>query len=116
MLTSRIQSIIANQSQFCGDSRVSRLCDAFRVEPVIVYLSSLVFESVFLTQDIEIEGSGGLLLLRVYKPADEDGLPVVVYLHGGGFVLGDLATHDNVCSILAKYVTYASYGDLLANT
>ena len=59
-------------------------------------------ESVMLTQDLEMSGPGGPLPLRVYKPVDEEALPVLVYLHGGGFVVGDLDTHDNVCSILAN--------------
>lgn len=38
--------------------------------------------------------------VRLYRPAAGD-LPVLVYLHGGGFVLGDLETHDPLCRILA---------------
>jgi acetyl esterase len=37
--------------------------------------------------------------VRVYRPAGTtvDPLPMVVHLHGGGFVFGSLATHDGVC-------------------
>ena len=59
-------------------------------------------ESVSLTQDLEMSGPDGPIPLRVYRPVDEDGLPVLVYLHGGGFVVGDIESHDNVCSILAN--------------
>ena len=59
-------------------------------------------ESVMHTRDLKISGPGGPLPVRVYKPVDEEGLPVLVYLHGGGFVVGDVDTHDNVCSILAN--------------
>lgn len=41
---------------------------------------------------------------RVYRrrgDADESGHPIV-YLHGGGFVMGDLSTHDSVCRELAS--------------
>lgn len=45
--------------------------------------------------------------VRLYRPddrpgdrADTDGLPVVVFLHGGGWVLGDLDTHDLMCRTL----------------
>ncbi len=38
---------------------------------------------------------------RLFRPAAERDLPVVVYLHGGGWVLGDLDTHDGVCRLLA---------------
>lgn len=59
-------------------------------------------ESVHRTQDIEISGPDGSITLRAYRPTDEDGLPVIVFLHGGGFVLGGLDTHDNVCTALAN--------------
>lgn len=59
-------------------------------------------ESVHHTQDIEIEGPDEPLMVRMYKPTEADDLPVVVFLHGGGFVLGDLDSHDNVCTALAN--------------
>src|SRR5207249_2636259 len=37
---------------------------------------------------------------RLYVPHGP-ACPVVVYLHGGGWVLGDLDTHDGVCRLLA---------------
>jgi acetyl esterase len=39
--------------------------------------------------------------VRVYEPARGDG-PVVVYLHGGGWVVGDVDTHDPVCRRVAN--------------
>ena len=49
-----------------------------------------------------LPGPGGPLQLRIYTPA---GLarpaPAILYLHGGGFVIGDLDTHDAPCSLLA---------------
>jgi acetyl esterase len=38
---------------------------------------------------------------RLYVPDGADGAPVVVYLHGGGWVLGGLETHDGLCRLLA---------------
>lgn len=38
---------------------------------------------------------------RLFRPTAEPDLPVVVHLHGGGWVLGDLDTHDGVCRLLA---------------
>jgi acetyl esterase len=34
---------------------------------------------------------------RVYRPEGEGPWPTMLYLHGGGFVIGDLDTHDQVC-------------------
>jgi acetyl esterase len=47
-------------------------------------------------------GVGGDITVRVYRPHSEVGpLPAVVYLHGGGFAVGDLDTHDPTCRLLA---------------
>lgn len=43
---------------------------------------------------IVIAGPGGELLLRVYSPAGAGPFPVVVYAHGGGFVIANLDTYD----------------------
>lgn len=42
---------------------------------------------------------GATLALRVYRPADvsAQSLPVLVYFHGGGYVVGSLESHDGVC-------------------
>jgi acetyl esterase len=34
---------------------------------------------------------------RLYKPNDEPNLPLLVYYHGGGWVLGSVESHDSVC-------------------
>src|SRR5579875_709259 len=44
-----------------------------------------------------IDGPAGLLAIRIYWPPTEDARPVVVFFHGGGFVVGDLDTHDGTC-------------------
>ena len=43
----------------------------------------------------------GALPARQYWPALDDGLPLVVYFHGGRFFSGDLESHDAVCRMLA---------------
>jgi acetyl esterase len=40
--------------------------------------------------------------LRVYRTSDDDALPVVVFVHGGGFTMGDLDSHDSLCRALAN--------------
>ena len=38
---------------------------------------------------------------RIYRPSHKKDLPVVVYFHGGGWVIGNLETHDSLCRLLA---------------
>jgi acetyl esterase len=38
---------------------------------------------------------------RLYRPSERADLGLLVYLHGGGWVVGDLDSHDNVCRSLA---------------
>jgi acetyl esterase len=51
--------------------------------------------------DREIPGPAGAIAIRVYRPAGDAPKPVVVYFHGGGWVLGSLETHDGTCRRLA---------------
>jgi len=53
--------------------------------------------------DREIQGAAGSRPCRIYRPlAIQGGLvPGLVWFHGGGFVLGSLASHDGVCRALA---------------
>ena len=52
----------------------------------------------------EIPGPQGQIPIRVYTPRDAGSAQqaVVVYFHGGGWVIGDLDTHDSVCRYLAN--------------
>ncbi|WP_375000642.1 alpha/beta hydrolase [Aeromicrobium sp. CTD01-1L150] len=53
--------------------------------------------------DRTIDGPGGPLALRFYTPRGLSGRsPALVYLHGGGWIYGDLASHDAVCRQLAE--------------
>ncbi|AWN38750.1 alpha/beta hydrolase [Methylobacterium radiodurans] len=57
--------------------------------------------------DLAAAGPGGPIPLRLYRPqglGQELGqrpAPALVYLHGGGWVLGDLESHDKVCRQIA---------------
>lgn len=51
--------------------------------------------------DRTIPGPGGALPVRIYTPEGAGPFPVVVYFHGGGFVVGDLDTQDMIARGLA---------------
>ncbi len=56
------------------------------------------------TEDRSIPGPGGPIPVRIYRPEVGDRLPLVVYFHGGGWVIGDIRSHDTVCHRLASGV------------
>ncbi|MCB9940527.1 MAG: alpha/beta hydrolase [Planctomycetaceae bacterium] len=51
---------------------------------------------------VEDRTIAGHVPVRVYWPTSGAELPVVIYYHGGGWVLGNLDTHDSLCRHLAK--------------
>jgi acetyl esterase len=51
--------------------------------------------------DRQIELKGRTLAARLYEPLKAVDTALVVYFHGGGFVVGDLETHDWLCRRLA---------------
>ncbi len=56
-------------------------------------------------RELQADGPHGPIPLRLYRPAGSDAqavLPVLVYYHGGGWVIGDLDTHDTLCRSLAN--------------
>ncbi len=59
---------------------------------------------LFRKEDIVIDGAEGPLNARIYSgPAKFRPRPILVYYHGGGWVQGDLNSHDGVCGKLAKW-------------
>jgi acetyl esterase len=42
---------------------------------------------------------------RVYRPEPDGDVPTIVYFHGGGFVIGDIETHDGICRLLCRDLT-----------
>ncbi len=61
-------------------------------------------------EDDVFPGDGGDVAIRYYRPngaKPTDALPVMVFYHGGGWVIGDLDTHDVVCRTLANAGKFA---------
>lgn len=54
--------------------------------------------------DRTVPGPDGEIPVRIYRPRDDTGLPVTVFFHGGGWVIGDLDSHDHLCRVLASKV------------
>ena len=64
--------------------------------------------SVAVVTDHQVAVDGGKIGLRLYKSqTDNDALPVLIYYHGGGWVIGGIATHDILCRHLALATGWA---------
>ncbi|MGH1373452.1 MAG: alpha/beta hydrolase [Cellvibrionaceae bacterium] len=50
------------------------------------------------------ESGGASFGLRVYRPNSSSSLPALVFYHGGGWVVCDLETHDELCRQIASKV------------
>jgi acetyl esterase len=62
-------------------------------------------QEVASVQDVSITTPDGPLALRIYRGIDtkkDDVLPALMYLHGGGWVIGNLESHDRLCRSFAN--------------
>ena len=59
-------------------------------------------EPVEAVADRTIPGPGGDIPIRIYTPKGDSPLPVLLFFHGGGWVICDLDTHDGVCRTLTN--------------
>lgn len=53
-------------------------------------------------RELSIAGPASDLTLRAYTPPSQGPWPTLLYVHGGGFLMGDLDTHDTVCRTLCQ--------------
>lgn len=60
--------------------------------------------------DLDFDCERGPVKLRLYHPAPQAVRPVLVYLHGGGWVVGNLDTHDRIMRLLARESGWAVLG------
>jgi acetyl esterase len=59
-------------------------------------------EAVAHVEDRSVPGPAGDIPVRLYRPAENGPLPLLVYLHGGGWVIGGLEVYDGLCRSLAN--------------
>jgi acetyl esterase len=58
--------------------------------------------SIYESRDVQIPTRGGSIAVRIYRPDSRRDLPVLMFIHGGGFATGDLDMHDNYLRILSS--------------
>jgi acetyl esterase len=56
-------------------------------------------EEVHAVEDSSVDG----IPIRIYRPSNEQGLPILYQVHGGVWVAGSLESHDNICRYLANH-------------
>jgi acetyl esterase/lipase len=59
-------------------------------------------EPVEWVEDTCVPGPRGPIDCRIYAPVRGQAVPALLYLHGGGWVVGDIDSHDSVCRALAR--------------
>jgi acetyl esterase len=74
---------------------------AFRAMTVDLVTPESV-EQVGEVRELQVPGAAGERDARLYLPEGDGPWPTTLYLHGGGFVIGDLDTHDQTCRRLCR--------------
>jgi acetyl esterase len=79
-------------------ARLERLREA----RIVAHRPSIAMARV---EPVTIPGPAGEIGARLYVPPldSQESLPLLVYFHGGGWVIGDLETHDDPCRFLAAH-------------
>jgi acetyl esterase len=77
-------------------------------DPVVFreYYASRAMPSTDVVDDVRDVSAGGVPA-RLYRPRADSNLGLLIYYHGGGWVIGDLDTHDAICRSLAVRMNHA---------
>lgn len=59
-------------------------------------------ETTASVENLDIPGPAGQIPIRTYTPQGDGPFPILMYFHGGGWVICDLDTHDSICHSLAN--------------
>lgn len=88
----KIYEVSASQARKGTDKKLQK------IEKFLDYAPIPLFK-VF---DRNIPVRNGEIPIRIYQPTNEENLPVIMFFHGGGFVLNDINSHDKVCRRIAR--------------
>lgn len=100
-LDRRIQFLLA-LGERAGQTQRAFEPQAMRAELLKLSRFGMPIHSAVDIQDHDIDGPAGPIPVRIYRPRRIAGaVPAIVYLHGGGWVTGDLDSHEGSLRILA---------------
>jgi len=99
----QMQLLLALRNRWRGPSIAEQPLDAaranFRNDTATIAGRPIAVGAV---TDLTIEADHGPIAARHYAPAGSGARPLLVYYHGGGFVLGDLDGHDSLCRRICR--------------
>jgi acetyl esterase len=67
------------------------------------YPAPVLAPPVHSATELTVPGAAGPLRVRLYRPSAARDLPLIVYFHGGGFVICTLEMYDDMCRNLANF-------------
>ena len=76
--------------------------EARRIADERVIRTNMPAEPVERVLDVMAPAPGGSVRLRIYLPRQDAALPVLLYIHGGGWTVGNIDTHDPQCRRFAN--------------
>jgi acetyl esterase len=87
-------------------SRTGGLSDTEDVQAARALMSSshraMTADVAVPVADLTIPGPAGELRVRHYRPPDAPAAPLLVFFHGGAFVVGDIESHDGLCRAICR--------------
>lgn len=100
-LSAVLQALVANGRKPLHECTVQEARDGYRA---LTYGTRTQDQTVPVgrVEDTVVDGASHPLNARIYWPEGIGPFPTVIFFHGGGFVVGDLDTHDNMCRELCR--------------
>ncbi len=98
-LQAYLDELRANPAPHPSTIEIGRRRDAYRAAATALWPSPQPIGAV---RDDVIDLVGRTVGTRLYVPSGDEMKGLVVYFHGGSFIVGDLDTHDGVCRRIAQ--------------
>lgn len=76
--------------------------EALRAGADLIYNDTKQYPPVFRVEDLTIPCFWGNMPIRVYSPGNSGPYPILIYYHGGGFLLHNIQSHDSLCRALSN--------------
>jgi acetyl esterase len=67
------------------------------------YPAPVLAPPIHAVRDLTVPGAQAELLVRLYTPSAARNLPLIVFFHGGGFVICNVDMYDDLCKLLANH-------------